>query len=118
MLFSLLPLLALTATLTSAAPVPAANGAALQNRQQDTTVAIIPATISAEQQVQYLSEHNDFRANYAAEPLVWSDNLASAAQTWADRCHWGHSKGAMGNFGESTLSTFHLSFMLRERVRR
>ncbi|KAF8898546.1 CAP domain-containing protein, partial [Infundibulicybe gibba] len=49
----------------------------------------------------YLKFHNDVRAKHGAEPLVWDANLASKAQTWADKCDFVHSGGSLGPFGEN-----------------
>ena len=46
-----------------------------------------------------LNAHNDFRAQHGAAPLTWSDTLANAAQSWADRCVFEHSGGAVGPYG-------------------
>jgi len=50
---------------------------------------------------QYLDAHNGFRAQHGASPLTWSDNLASKAQEWANQCHFEHSGGQLGPFGEN-----------------
>ncbi len=34
--------------------------------------------------VEMLAAHNAFRAQFKLRPLVWSDSLASAAQSWAN----------------------------------
>ncbi|KAM0755915.1 PR-1-like protein [Meredithblackwellia eburnea MCA 4105] len=52
-----------------------------------------------------LKTHNDFRALHGANPLVWSDTLAAAAQTWANKCVWQHSMGAVGPYGENLAAT-------------
>lgn len=52
----------------------------------------------------YLSSHNTVRAEHGAVPLVWNTTLASAAQTWVDRCVFVHSGGSLGPYG-GTLST-------------
>lgn len=46
---------------------------------------------------QYLDTHNKFRASHGAEPLVWDDELARKAQTWANRCVFEHSHGRLGD---------------------
>ncbi|KAJ8083589.1 hypothetical protein PM082_009464 [Marasmius tenuissimus] len=48
-----------------------------------------------------LKAHNDFRAKHGAAALTWSDTLASAAQTWANKCVFQHSGGAVGPYGEN-----------------
>ncbi|RXW18244.1 hypothetical protein EST38_g7613 [Candolleomyces aberdarensis] len=49
----------------------------------------------------YLAGHNTIRRNHGASDLTWSDELASAAQRWANNCQWKHSGGAVGPFGEN-----------------
>ncbi|KAL0566726.1 hypothetical protein V5O48_015279 [Marasmius crinis-equi] len=48
-----------------------------------------------------LNEHNSFRAKHGAAALKWSDTLANAAQSWANRCVFEHSGGAVGPYGEN-----------------
>ncbi|KAJ7590312.1 PR-1-like protein [Mycena floridula] len=56
---------------------------------------------SADDIAAYLQSHNDARAQHGANPLSWSDDLASKAQSWADRCVFEHSGGSLGPFGEN-----------------
>ncbi|KAM5541317.1 hypothetical protein V8D89_004871 [Ganoderma adspersum] len=49
----------------------------------------------------YLNAHNSFRAQHGAAPLAWNDTLASAAQSWVDKCVFQHSGGAVGPYGEN-----------------
>ncbi|KAH7887533.1 CAP domain-containing protein [Phlebopus sp. FC_14] len=49
----------------------------------------------------YLYTHNDARATFCAQPLTWSDELASKAQQWADGCQFQHTEGKMGPYGEN-----------------
>jgi len=58
-----------------------------------------PADIRAEA----LARHNNFRALHGASPLVWSADLATAANTWASKCVFKHSGGQVGPYG-GTLS--------------
>jgi uncharacterized protein YkwD len=52
--------------------------------------------------------HNQFRASVspaaspAIPPLVWSSDVASVAQVWANRCSFNHSGGA---YGENIYAT-------------
>ncbi|KIJ56982.1 hypothetical protein M422DRAFT_85976, partial [Sphaerobolus stellatus SS14] len=49
----------------------------------------------------YLDAHNNARAAHDAAPLTWSNSLAYAAQTWANRCVMQHSGGSLGPYGEN-----------------
>lgn len=49
----------------------------------------------------YLDGHNTERAAHGAAPLTWSDDLASAAQSWANGCVFQHSGGSLGPYGEN-----------------
>ncbi|KDN48739.1 hypothetical protein RSAG8_02726, partial [Rhizoctonia solani AG-8 WAC10335] len=40
----------------------------------------------------YLSPHNNERAEHGANALVWNDGLASSAQAWANQCKFQHSQ--------------------------
>jgi len=48
-----------------------------------------------------LSAHNSFRASHGAPAMTWSNNLAAAAQSWANGCKFKHSGGTLGPFGEN-----------------
>ncbi|KAH8915963.1 PR-1-like protein [Atractiella rhizophila] len=48
-----------------------------------------------------LKGHNDFRAQYGAEALSWSDELEAAAQKWTDRCVFEHGGGVALGAGEN-----------------
>ncbi|KAH9064170.1 PR-1-like protein [Lactarius vividus] len=58
-------------------------------------------TVSSDNIPAYLSAHNNVRAQHGANPLTWSDALSSKAQQWADGCHFEHSGGTLGRFGEN-----------------
>src|SRR5688572_27519706 len=53
-----------------------------------------------------LDAHNAVRAaalptpSPALPPLVWSDQAAALAQSWANSCQFGHNPN-LGNFGEN-----------------
>ncbi|KAF5336864.1 hypothetical protein D9611_003344 [Ephemerocybe angulata] len=49
----------------------------------------------------YLDAHNAVRRKHKANDLKWSDKLGNAAQTWANKCQWKHSNGAVGKWGEN-----------------
>ncbi|KAJ7793335.1 PR-1-like protein [Mycena olivaceomarginata] len=62
----------------------------------------------------YLSAHNTVRAKHSAVALKWNNNLAAAAQKWADKCVFKHSGGTLGQFGENLAagapaSTYHIA---------
>jgi hypothetical protein len=48
---------------------------------------------------EYLQAHNSVRARHGARPLSWSNELQAAAQRWADRCVFEHSRGQLGRLG-------------------
>ncbi|KAH9025066.1 CAP domain-containing protein [Lactarius hengduanensis] len=58
-------------------------------------------TVSSDDISAYLSAHNTVRAQHGANPLTWSDELSAKAQQWADGCHFVHSGGTLGQFGEN-----------------
>ena len=47
----------------------------------------------------YLTGHNSIRAEHGAADLTWSDDLASKAQQWANKCEFQHSDGSLGPYG-------------------
>lgn len=61
-----------------------------------------------------LSAHNSFRAQHGAQPLAWNTTLASAAQTWANKCVFQHSNGALGPWGENLAVSPFALFVVRE----
>ena len=71
--------------LTSSAGGPLSTPAMIKKR------ATSPADIKA-----YLDAHNSVRAKHGATPLTWSNNLASVAQNWANRCVFKHSGSKYG----------------------
>lgn len=98
-------------TTTPAAPKPAVT---LVSKPQAPPPATTPASKPASQPQppandqgstsqsdisQYLSAHNTIRAQHGAAPLTWSDELASKAQEWANKCVFQHSGGTLGPFG-------------------
>lgn len=42
-----------------------------------------------------MAAHNKARAIHHAPPLVWSNDLAAKALTWAQHCVWTHSGGSL-----------------------
>lgn len=66
-----------------------------------------PQTSSTPLSSVYLSLHNEFRQQYAANPLNWSTTLTSAAQQWASNCQWGRSSMSYGeNIAAGTAENF------------
>lgn len=49
--------------------------------------------INDPQKWQFLTSHNDQRAQHGANALNWSDDLANAAQQWASECQLNHYDG-------------------------
>ncbi|PIL30254.1 transporter [Ganoderma sinense ZZ0214-1] len=49
----------------------------------------------------YLNAHNSVRAQHRAAPLTWNETLASAAQSWVNKCVFKHSGGSLGPYGEN-----------------
>ena len=62
----------------------------------------------------YLSAHNDMRAKHGAKALTWSNELASKAQEWANKCVFEHSGGSLGPYGGrlKDCEHFHPEFSL------
>ncbi|KPV74048.1 uncharacterized protein RHOBADRAFT_16288, partial [Rhodotorula graminis WP1] len=52
-----------------------------------------------------LSEHNTFRALHSAPALVWNQTLADKAASWANKCVFQHSQGALGRYGENLAAS-------------
>ncbi|GJJ08757.1 hypothetical protein Clacol_002976 [Clathrus columnatus] len=65
---------------------------------------------------QYLSSHNSVRAQHGAAPLKYSQTLARAAESWANRCQFKHSGGTLGPFGEN-LAAGTGSFTIADAVK-
>nr|P35795.1 RecName: Full=Fruiting body protein SC14; Flags: Precursor [Schizophyllum commune]AAA16208.1 pSc14 protein [Schizophyllum commune] len=42
---------------------------------------------------QWLTAHNDERAQHGPVPLVWNQDLQNAAMSWASRCVYKHNRG-------------------------
>jgi uncharacterized protein YkwD len=65
----------------------------------------------------YLDAHNSFRAQHGAQPLLWSDQLAGAAQQWANKCVFNHSDGELGPFGENLAAGTGSSYDIRAAIK-
>jgi uncharacterized protein YkwD len=64
----------------------------------------------------YLRGHNTVRAAHGAVDLTWSDELAAAAQKWANNCQFKHSGGTLGPFGEN-LAAGSGSFSIEQGIK-
>lgn len=84
---------------TTPAPAPAPSTTKTTSTPAPTTTST-GGSGNADQDA-YLAAHNNVRRNHGAVDLTWSDELAAAAQTWANNCQWKHSQGAVGKFGEN-----------------
>ena len=65
------------------------------------SLVALPQTLAASDPImnEALIGHNSFRALHNASALVWSDDLAAAAKSWASGCVFEHSGGQVGDFG-------------------
>jgi uncharacterized protein YkwD len=72
-------------------------GAALSLMVQ-ISAASAEAVTPAEQQA-ILSLHNQYRAQHCVAPLTWSNEIAAAAQRWAEKCRFSHNTS--DKFGEN-----------------
>lgn len=73
-------------------------------------MAVLPLTMAApgltrrQDEIQaYLDAHNGVRANHGATDLVWDDEVAAAAQAWANNCQFVHESDSPyggGHFSE------------------
>ncbi|KAG8857895.1 hypothetical protein FRB91_010663 [Serendipita sp. 411] len=67
---------------------------------------------------EYLTAHNNERANHGAQALTWSDELAGYAQNWVNQCKWQHSSGPYGenlSMGTNMGATWAVQLWLDER---
>jgi hypothetical protein len=60
-------------------------------------VSMATAAITAAEKQQMLNEHNKYRCMAGVPDLIWDNNLAQKAQSWADTKPMGHST-ALGAF--------------------
>ncbi|KAG5718583.1 Cell wall protein PRY3 [Termitomyces sp. T112] len=65
----------------------------------------------------YLSAHNTVRAQHGAAPLTWSNDLASKAQTWANKCVFQHSGGSLGPYGENLAAGTGSSYGIQAAIK-
>jgi uncharacterized protein YkwD len=59
-------------------------------------------SVSSSDQQAYLDDHNTFRQPHGANNLIWSNELSSTAQAWANKCVFQHS-GAGGTYPFSEI---------------
>ncbi|KAF8922373.1 CAP domain-containing protein [Mucidula mucida] len=81
-----------TTSSSEAAPLASSSDSGSSNNSGSTSQSDIDA---------YLKGHNDVRAQHGASDLTWSDDLAAAAQQWANNCVFKHSGGTLGPYGEN-----------------
>lgn len=53
--------------------------------------SVAASAVSAADQVEILSVHNQYRSRAGVAPLVWNATLASFAESWVDQCINAHS---------------------------
>ncbi|GAA5892381.1 hypothetical protein JCM8208_005807 [Rhodotorula glutinis] len=74
-----------------------------------TTTALAAAapssTLGSDIRSAVLNEHNTFRALHSAPALVWNQTLADKAASWANKCVFQHSQGALGRYGENLAAS-------------
>ena len=73
---------------------PAAAAAAGNGSLEEVATATIDPIYN-----EILNQHNIYRSRHQAQPLTWSNALASAADAYASRCIWAHDPDA--NTGEN-----------------
>jgi uncharacterized protein YkwD len=61
----------------------------------------VATVISVADEKAYLTAHNTVRAQHNAAALVWNQTLSNAAASWAGKCVFQHSGGALGPYGEN-----------------
>ncbi|THH21481.1 hypothetical protein EW146_g94 [Bondarzewia mesenterica] len=96
---------------STASSIPTAKPSSSSSSSTKTQLIAAPATSSAVTSSTsttsssdisaYLTAHNTIRAEHGAADLTWSNDLAAAAQTWADKCIFEHSGGSLGPYGEN-----------------
>ena len=65
--------------------------------QQQPPTTMTPPT--GDWKTNVLNKHNEFRANHCAPAMTWDDEVAAAAQTYANACNFGHDPN--NNLGEN-----------------
>ncbi|KAI8577237.1 hypothetical protein K450DRAFT_201333 [Umbelopsis ramanniana AG] len=55
------------------------------------SLAATASTVSAEDQLEILAVHNQYRAMSGAAPLVWNTTVADFAESWVNQCINAHS---------------------------
>lgn len=61
--------------------------------------------------------HNSVRGRHGANDLTWSQELVNAAQSWAERCQFKHSGGAVGSFGENLAAGTGKNYQLEDGIK-
>jgi uncharacterized protein YkwD len=60
------------------------------------SLAATASTVSAADQLEILSIHNQYRARTGAPPLVWNTTVADFAEGWVNQCINKHSLSVSG----------------------
>ncbi|KAH0590520.1 hypothetical protein H2248_000667 [Termitomyces sp. 'cryptogamus'] len=97
-----------TATQTAAPTTTASSSGGTSSGSSATSSSDIDA---------YLSAHNTVRAQHGAAPLTWSNDLASKAQTWANKCVFQHSGGSLGPYGENLAAGTGSSYGIQAAIK-
>jgi uncharacterized protein YkwD len=74
-------------------------------RSHQLLTSLAPLTSGSAAANAFLKAHNDYRAAHGVGPLAWDDTLAAAADTFADRCDFGHDKLRGNGIGENIYAT-------------
>ncbi|EIM92857.1 PR-1-like protein [Stereum hirsutum FP-91666 SS1] len=90
-----------TSTFVAQAAVTSASSSAAEAPAAAVATSASSSGTSSDTITQYLTAHNTVRAQHGASDLTWSDELASAAQSYSAKCVFQHSGGTLGPFGEN-----------------
>ncbi|KAJ6538782.1 CAP domain-containing protein [Mycena vulgaris] len=82
---------------------PPATTSTISTTAEASATASASASTNSDNQ-KYVDIHNTERAKYGASDLIWNNTLATAAQTWANKCTGQHSQSTLGPFGENLAS--------------
>ncbi|GAA5937344.1 uncharacterized protein JCM15063_002879 [Sporobolomyces koalae] len=71
-----------------------------------STPPLLVATPNSQLARDSLNAHNELRQKHKVGPLTWSNELASAAQDWTDKCIYQHGKGKEIGAGENIAAYY------------